>query len=449
MKKIIMALALIASIQIAGAQQQAKSLSAAKSAVESAQKTAEHPKKATNPTTWLKLGQAWMDAYVAPMGNGWTGATEQELNLLMSQYKVLGTSQETIQGQTYMVKRYETADYYFSTDGRLAAIKVTKPIAKNCLEEALNAYKKAHEVDAKAKKTKDIVNGIQNVNARYIEEAYTSYTLGNMKDASKFFEYAAKAAAVAPNSQIDTNSIYNAGLTAWFLANEKDSLEANKWLERAKKFYEEALSYNYYGEDGEVFAKLADIADKLGDKALSKDYLEKGFSAFPGSQSILVGLINYYVASGDNPQRIFELLDLAKKNEPNNASLYYVEGNIHDKLGDEAEALAAYDKCAEINPEYEYGYIGKGILLYNKALNLQEAASQEMDDAKYMALVKDFETALKDCIEPFEKAFEVSKDQSIKVSIAEYLKNACFRFRADAEYLAKYQKYNQVVAEGK
>jgi hypothetical protein len=221
MKKIIMALALIASIQIAGAQQQAKSLSAAKSAVESAQKTAEHPKKATNPTTWIKLGQAWMDAYVAPMGNGWTGATEQELNLLMSQYKVLGTSQETIQGQTYMVKRYQTADYYFNTDGRLAAIKVTKPIAKNCLEEALNAYKKAHEVDAKAKKTKDIVNGIQNVNARYIEEAYTAYTLGNMKDASKFFEYAAKAAAVAPNSQIDTNSIYNAGLTAWFLANEK------------------------------------------------------------------------------------------------------------------------------------------------------------------------------------------------------------------------------------
>jgi tetratricopeptide (TPR) repeat protein len=348
-----------------------------------------------------------------------------------------------------MVKRYETADYYFSTDGRLAAIKVTKPIAGNCLAEALNAYKKAHEVDAKAKKTKDIVNGIQNVNARYIEEAYTSYTLGNMKDASKFFEYAAKAAAVAPNSQIDTNSIYNAGLTAWFLANEKDSLEANKWLERAKKFYEEALSYKYYGEDGEVFAKLADIADKLGDKALSKDYLEKGFSAFPNSQSILVGLINYYVSSGDNPQRIFKLLDLAKENEPNNASLYYVEGNIHDKLGDEAEALAAYDKCAEINPEYEYGYIGKGILLYNKALNLQEAASKEMDDAKYMALVKDFEIALKDCIEPFEKAYEVSKDQSIKVSIAEYLKNACFRFRADAEYLAKYQKYNQVVAEGK
>ena len=74
-----------------------------------------------------------------------------------------------------------------------------------------------------------------------------------------------------------------------------------------------------------------------------------------------------------------------------------MEGNIHDKLGDEAEALAAYDKCAEINPEYEYGYIGKGILLYNKALNLQEAASK-----KWMMpntwLLRDFEIALKDCM---------------------------------------------------
>lgn len=444
-----MALALLASIQIAGAQPQVKSLSAAKSAVESAKKAAENPKKAANPATWIKLGQSLIDAYVAPMGNGWTGASEQELNIIMSQNKVLDTRQETIQGQPFMVKSYETADYYFNANGILAAIKVTNPIAENCLAEALEAYKKAYEVDAKAKKTKDIVSGIQNINSKYIEEAYNVYTLGHMDAASTLFELAAEAFATAPNSKIDTSSIYNAGLTAWFVAGSKDSLESNKWLERARKFYEESLSYGYYGEDGEVYAKLADIADKLGDKALCKDYLEKGFSAFPGSQSILVGLINYYVSSGDNPQRIFELLDLAKKNEPNNASLYYVEGNIHDKLHNEAAAIAAYDKCAVINPDYEYGYIGKGILLYNKAIDLQDAASKELDDAKYMAIVKDFETALRNCIVPFEKAYEISKDESVKVSIAEYLKNACFRFRAEEEYLAKYQKYNQIVAEGK
>ena len=111
--------------------------------------------------------------------------------------------------------------------------------------------------------------------------------------------------------------------------------------------------------------------------------------------------------------------------------------------------MASYDKCAEINPDYEYGYIGKGVLLYNKAIDLQEKANNEMDDAKYMALVAQFEGALKGCIEPFEKAFEITKDEGIKVSIAEYLKNACFRFRTDETYKAKYDKYNQIVADSK
>lgn len=449
MKKIIMALALIASVQFAGAQQQVKSINSAKSAVEAARKAVQNPKKAANPATWIKLGQTWLDAYSAPQGNGWIGASEQELSLIMSQNKVLGTRQENIQGQPYTVKSYESSDYYFNQNGNLAVIKVTKPIASDCLEQALEAYKQAYAADAKAKKTKDIAEGINLVSGKFTEEAYNAYTLGDMEAASSLFEKAALAAAVAPNSKVDTNSIYNAGLTSWFIAGGKDSAEAAPWLERARKFYEESLSYGYYGDEGEVYAKLADIADREGDKTLSKDYLEKGFTAFPASQSILVGLINYYVASGDNPGRIFELLDLAKKNEPNNASLYYVEGNIHDKLGQYDEAIAAYDKCSVINPDYEYGYIGKGIMLYNHAVDLQDMAAKEMDDAKYMALVGEFENSLKACIEPFEKAFEISKDENIKVSVAEYLKNACFRFRTDEAYLAKYEKYSKIVADAK
>ena len=88
------------------------------------------------------------------------------------------------------------------------------------------------------------------------------------------------------------------------------------------------------------------------------------------------------------------------------------------------------------------GYIGKGIMLYNRAVELQEQAASEMDDAKYVKLVSEFEESLKGCIEPFEKAFEVSKDENVKASICQYLKNACFRFREDSVYQAKYDKYN-------
>ena len=438
MKKILIALALLASVQIAGAQQ-VKSVNAARTGVEKALKTVSDAKKAANAANWTKLGQAYIDAYLAPQGNGWVGANEADLNLLMSQEKVLGTREEVLGGQSYLVKKYATADYYFNSNGQLAIIKVTEPVVPDALDKALEAYKKAYAVDVKAKKTKDIAAGIGNVSARYVNEAFDNYTLGDLAKASECFEKAARSSVEAPYAQLDTNSLYNAGFTAWMTGNN----------ERAQGFFEESLAVGYLGEDGEVYAKLADVAEKLGNKEKSKEYLEQGFSACPHSQSILVGLINYYVSSGDNPQRIFELLDLAKANEPNNASLYYVEGNIHEKLGEEAEAIAAYDKCAAINPKYEYGYIGKGILLYNKAVDLQEKASNEMDDAKYMVLVGQFEEALKGCIEPFETAFELSADKDVKVSIAEYLKNACFRFRTDEAFMAKYEKYNKIVAESR
>ena len=172
---------------------------------------------------------------------------------------------------------------------------------------------------------------------------------------------------------------------------------------------------------------------------------------YPKSQSILIGLINYYTNNGGSTDRLFELLDVAKSNEPGNASLWYVEGNIRLKLDPPQvkEAFAAYDKCCEINPEYEYGYIGKGVYLYNRAAEISEQANNEYDDAKYMALVAEFQKSLKDSIEPFEKAFEVTKDNDIKLTVAEYIKNACFRFRDDPEYQAKYDKYNALLGKDK
>jgi len=447
MKKIILALALLTSTTFAWSQ--SKAVEAAKNAVEAAKAATTNAKKANNPATWIKLGQAYLDAQSAAQGNGWLGATENDLALIMAKDNVLSTSQRVINGTTYNVKSYDTADYYFDPSGRLAIINVTKPAYEDALDQALAAYKKAGELDANGKKTKDIVAGIENVHNKFADAAYNAYTSGDLASASQLFEKAAVAYATAPMNKIDTSSLYNVGLTSWFDANNKTGEEATASLERAKNYFNMAKDAGYDGEDGEVYAKLGDIASKLGDKDAAIKYLEDGFQKYPQSQSILVGLINYYVESGDNPSRIFELLDMAKKNEPNNASLYYVEGNIHEKLGEVAAAAAAYDKCATINPDYEYGYIGKGILYYNQAVDLQEKASNEMDDAKYMKLVGEFETALKNCIEPFEKAFSISKDEQVKLSICEYLKNACFRFRTDEAYQAKYDKYNNYLSANK
>lgn len=440
MKKILIVLALVAAAQVANAQ--VKSSAAAKQAIAAAQADTQNEKKAIKVATWIKLGSEYVKAYDAPAGNVWAGASKQELQLVMGNEKPSSVQDVTLQGEHFTKEIYAEKNLYFRDNGQLALIEVTKPVDPEALEKAVEAYRKAHEVDVKGSKTKDISAALESINGKFVQKAYDMYTLGDIASASKYFEKAADAYATAPLSKLDTNSIYNAGFTAWSL---KDNA-------RAYKFFKQCYDAGYFAADGEIYAKLADV-----DTVNTKKYLEEGFVKFPQSQTILIGLINYYLKSGESTDNLFTLLDKAKKNEPNNASLYYVEGNVHSELytksdfenTDElASAIAAYDACATVNPEYEFGYIGKGIMYYNMALEYQDKAGKEMDDRKWEILNKEFENALRSCIEPFEQAYNVSKDENIRVNVAEYLKNVYFKFRGEGDNQAKYDKYAKVVSSG-
>lgn len=432
MKRILIALALFASVQASNAQVKPED---AKKAIDAAVAASQNEKKAEKVATWLTLGQAYIKAYDAPAGNLWQGASKQELTLIMGNLKPSATEAVTIQGEPMTKEVYADKNLYFNQNGQLSIIDVTKPVDADALTKAVEAYKKAYAVDVKKTKTKDISAALESIGQKYISEAYNKYSFGDVAAASKLFEKAAEVEAIAPLSKLDTTAYYNAGFTAW----------AAKDYDRAKPLFEKCYNVGYYYEGGEVFAKLADV-----DTLNTKKYLEEGFEKFPQSQSILIGLINYYLKSNESTDRLFELLDKAKANEPNNASLYYVEGNIRSQLGDCEKAVVAYEKCAEINPDYEYGYIGEGTMFYNKAIEVQTKAQEELDDAKYMELVKEFETALKSCIAPFEKAFNITKDEGVKVGVSEYLKNAYYRFRDEsADFMAGYEKYSKISAEGR
>lgn len=437
MKKIITTLALIASVQFAFAQPGGgKNFDAVKSAVDVAVKDSQDAKKATKVATWMKLAQAYVAAHDAPAGNARIGAGRQELQLVMGNAKPTSTEDVVISGEQMKKESYGAYNFYFNGADVLSIVEVTRPVIEDALDKAVAAYKKAVEVDTKATKTKDIANALQAIVQKYNEDASNEYYLGNYDKASKLFEGAAVTSAMAPLNQLDCNSYYNAGFVALQGGNK----------ENAKAMFLKCLENDFAGEGGEVYAKLASIYEN-DDPATSKKYLEEGFSKFPESQGILIGLINYYIKNNEDTGKLFELINKAKENEPDNASLYYVEGNINVQLKNEEGAVAAYEKCAEINPNYEYGYVGEGIMFYNKAIELQEQAQNELDDAKYAALLSQFETALKACITPFEKAFNITKDDVVRTSVAEYLKNACYRFRdEDASYQAAYEKYAAIVA---
>lgn len=428
MKKILLALAMFAAIQVADAQ--VKSAADVKKSVEAAEAATQNVKKAVKTATWLKLGQEYVKAYDAPTGNILPGSNKTELTLMMGSEKPVSSEEVTANNEKYTKDVYADKNLYFNQNGQLVIIEVTKPVYEDALERAVKAYQKAYELDEKHAKDKDVAAAFDYIGQKYVSEAFNKYTFGDVATASKLFEKAADVEALAPLSKIDTSVIYNAGFTAM----------AAKDNERALKFFKRCYDLGYYYEGGEVFARLAEV-----DTLNTKKYLEEGFSKFPQSQSILIGLINYYLKNNEDTETLFGLLDKAKANEPNNASLFYVEGNIRAQLGQIDKAVVAYEECAKINPEYEYGFIGEGTMFYNRAIELQTKAQEEIDDAKYMALVKEFEESLKSCIAPFEKAFEITKDANIKAGIASYLKNAFYRFREEsAENQTKYEKYSEI-----
>ncbi len=449
MKRILIALAVLLSVQLADAQ--VKTPEAAQKALDKAIEATQNAKKAAKPDTWLRLANAYMDAYNAPAGSAWIGAQKQELQLLMGNEKPRSTESTVLGGEPCTKEVYADKEFYFNQAGQLVLINITKPVVANALDGALEAYQKAWEVDVKKSKPKKVIEGLDLLARKYLDEGMNSYMLEDYSSASKKFEKAAEAAGSAPLSKVDSTALYNAGFTAWMV----------KDYPRAKTFFQKCLDVNYYYEDGEVFAKLADVNKNLGDSEAARQVLERGFGLFPQSQSILIGLINYYVESGSDTDRLFVLIDEAKRNEPNNASLYYVEGNIYNELrqkeADPAKAesllnkaVAAYDACAGIDATYVFGHIGKGVMFYNIAIELQDKAANELDDKKWMALTEQFEAALMSALDPFEKAYEASTDNALKVNIAEYLKNIYYRFSSKgAEYEQGYNKYNTIVKEGK
>lgn len=112
-----------------------------------------------------------------------------------------------------------------------------------------------------------------------------------------------------------------------------------------------------------------------GDIEGAKACLNAAFQKYPASQSVLVALINLYIESDDDPQKILDLIHAAQANEPDNASLVYAEGNVYFNTGDLEKAIEYYKKSYEIDPTYVYGIYAVGNTYFEMAVDVQD----EMD----------------------------------------------------------------------
>lgn len=446
MKKFILSLAVVLAAAFS-ASAQVKSDAAILKAINKAKAATENPKKAAKPETWIALAKAYEAAYNNPTANVVTGIGEQELLLAMGSDKPLSQEMVVLGGSQYKKNVYERKNIYFDVaTGGIAFIEVTKPSYDgDALAEAFEAYKKAYELDVKHKKTKDIAAALKRLATNYYSDAYTAYVLGNYDKASGLFAMCGMVSDTEPCVEHVEDAFYNAAITAQESGN----------LDKAFELFTASIKRGYSGDPaGNAYSNLASISLEKKDTVAARKALEDGFDQYPDNPSILTSLINLYLQINEDPRLILERLEVAKSKLPDNTSLYVVQGNLLLKLDAFDEALKAFRMVVDIDPNDPTGYYSEGAAWYQRALDIQAEANDlpYNEYRKYEAYMVRMREALKNGLEPFEKGYELAKDQAQYKEVAricaENLKSMYFNLRnEDPAYEAAYQKYVEILAQ--
>jgi tetratricopeptide (TPR) repeat protein len=272
----------------------------------------------------------------------------------------------------------------------------------------------------------------------FITEGTSNYTKKNYLESAEHFETAIEIGEHPLVNYVDTVVIYYAGLSAQVGGDN----------EKAIKLYKKALEYNY-GTDGNIYYNIFEAYSQLGKAEEGVEYLKEGFVKYPKNQAVLYGLINYYIAQGDDPELVLEYIHQAMETDPNEPSLHFAEGTLYDKLDNTDKAMSSYIKAIELNPEFFDAQYNLAALYFNQGVKMLEEANQvpAREVEKYDEIMAKANAEFKKSIKPMEKAYELNPSS---VEVVETLRNLYFRFRDENEaYQKKYEEMNEIYKEMK
>lgn len=226
-------------------------------------------------------------------------------------------------------------------------------------------------------------------------------------------------------------------------AEEGFKFEENGNYTKAIECYEKALKAEFY-VNGLIYCRISSCYTEMSDNEKAFKYLEEGYRRFPNCLEIIDAII---VFKNENNQ-IDECLKLIDKRLSLEATpmWYYTKGIILYEIGKHDEALECYRKSEELAPDYGWGYYSIGVHYYGKLIEIQEKYEDtEMPESE----VDRFDEIALTTIEYFEKAFNITTAQEVKLSAAEYLYGLGTAYQETDEYykeLAK--KYKDYMENG-
>lgn len=398
--------------------------------IEKSKSDLEHEKRKTKYKTWIKHGELMLEVFDAMTLSASTGMAKSEFDIIVGTPKA--QSEKDVEGQTVVEYQMERTNFYF-IDNLLEYWKYTNELIEEPLDIAYNSFLKSQELDEKGRADKSLTENLTKLKYNYISEGTVNYAMKNYAKSSEYFEKAVQIGEHKLVNYVDTMVVYYAGLSAQVAGN----------FEKAIELYKKALEYKYEN-DGNIYYNIFEAFTKLKRGEEGLEYLQKGFVAYPKNQNILYGMIDFYIQKDENPELVLDYINKAIETTPNEPSLHFAAGTLHDKLENFDAAEAAYKKAIEIKPDFFDALYNLGALYFNAGVKLLEEANTipANEIEKYDEVVAKANEEFKKSIEPMEKAY---KADNTNFAVIETLRNLYFRYRNQEEaFQKKYDEMNEI-----
>jgi tetratricopeptide (TPR) repeat protein len=103
--------------------------------------------------------------------------------------------------------------------------------------------------------------------------------------------------------------------------------------------------------------------------------------------------------------------------------------------------MGDFEKVLELDPKSADATAGKGRVYYNKAVKMNEAAANIMDNKEYKKAIDEMNEVFRQSLPYFEKAHELKPDNT---NYMQTLKMLYYRFRTEP---GMQEKYDAIEAE--
>jgi len=250
-------------------------------------------------------------------------------------------------------------------------------LVENPLESAREYINKAEELDEDNSYILDIQQAKLMLSESFFNSGAIAYNEERHSEASTLFLNSYEVSLEFES--IDTATLYNAGLAA----------EIAQEFDKAYEIYTQVEEYEY--DQPYLYSSLANIAVFKEEMDQAVEWITKGREKYPENLDLIFAEANVYLTAGNIPEAR-RVLELAIEKDPENANLHYAFAVNYDQMSKDTlytkeerefayqEAIKAYEKAIELEPDYFDAIYNLGALYFNEGIQYFLQADEVLRD---------------------------------------------------------------------